>query len=85
MSLSSNRIFNRALCRKSYRVNCFVFRFSDLGKHKQRENRSKDAVNKAMSILDQYLLHNSYLVGDCITLADIVAVCNLHTGYAKVR
>ena len=44
-----------------------------------------EAVKKAVGALDAYLQSRTFLVLHRITLADIVAFCNLYHGYTKVR
>lgn len=51
---------------------------------KKKEEAAIDAVKKALKVVDDLLLTQTYLVGDRVTLADIVAVCNLYLGYSKV-
>lgn len=42
------------------------------------------AVKKALAVLDAHLATRTYLVGDFVTLADIVACCNLLPGMVNV-
>lgn len=43
----------------------------------QASNRSKEDLKKILNILNTHLLTCTYLVGERITLADIVVACNL--------
>lgn len=40
-------------------------------------------TNKAMSVLDQHLLVNTFLVGERVTLADLFSAGTLHHGFQK--
>ena len=51
----------------------------------QKEEKAIGSVQKALKVLDGYLLEHTFLVGEQVTLADIIAVCNLYLGYTKVR
>ncbi len=42
-------------------------------------------MKKALSTLEAYLQSHTFLVGDAVSLADIVAFCNLYLGFTKVR
>ena len=44
-----------------------------------------EAVKKAMGTLDAFLATRTFLVLHRVTLADVVAFCNLYFGYTKVR
>lgn len=44
-----------------------------------------EAVKKALGALDAYLASRTFLLLHRVTLADIVAFCNLYNGYTKVR
>ena len=46
--------------------------------------KAKEDLKKAMSYLDQYLLHSTYLAGERITLADISVACTLLLPYRFV-
>ncbi|CAG9859287.1 unnamed protein product [Phyllotreta striolata] len=46
--------------------------------------RAKDDINSALAILNGHLLTRTYLVGERITLADIVVACNLLNPYKYV-
>merc|ERR1712146_395071 len=41
-------------------------------------------MGKALAVLDAHLATRTYLVGDFVTLADIVACCNLLPGMVNV-
>lgn len=43
-----------------------------------------DALKKALKALDKHLSTRKYLVGNSVTLADIVLTCELTKGYKKV-
>lgn len=49
-----------------------------------REEAAKSAVASAMAFLEAHLEGRTFLVGDGVTLADIVMVCNLHLGFKLV-
>lgn len=51
---------------------------------KQQTERAKDDVKKALTVLNQHLLHHTFLVGERISLADIVVTCNLLQLYKHV-
>ena len=38
-----------------------------------------------MGVLEKHLHSRTFLVGNSVTLADIVGTCNLYWGYTKVR
>ena len=42
-------------------------------------------VKKNLSILDEYLASHTYLVGNSVTLADIIGASNLYHGFTKVQ
>ena len=50
----------------------------------QKETAAIAAVKSALSILEQHLLENTYLVTDYITLADIICWANLIMPYKQV-
>lgn len=50
----------------------------------QKEEAAIAAVQKALKVLDGYLLEHTFLVGESVTLADIIAACNLYNGFTKV-
>ena len=41
-------------------------------------------MQKALKVLDGYLLEHTFLVGEAVTLGDIIAACNLYLGMTKV-
>ena len=45
---------------------------------------AKDDIKKALSILNNHLKTRSFLVGERITLADIVVAFSLHLGFLHV-
>lgn len=45
---------------------------------------AKEDVKRSMGVLDKHLLHNTYMVGDSITLADISVCCALVDGMTHV-
>ncbi|KAK9810201.1 hypothetical protein WJX72_006549 [[Myrmecia] bisecta] len=51
---------------------------------KKKEDAAKAAVSKALNVLEGYLATRTYLVGDAITLADVITTCNLYHGFSKV-
>ena len=50
----------------------------------QKEESAIEALKKGMSALEKSLQSRTFLVGQTITLADIVGACNLYWGYTKV-
>ncbi|KAL0019967.1 hypothetical protein WJX79_010697 [Trebouxia sp. C0005] len=50
----------------------------------KKEEAAIAAVQKALKVLDGYLLEHTFLVGESVTLADIIAACNLYNGFTKV-
>ena len=46
-----------------------------------KEKKAMEAVASAMRTLDAHLETHTFLVGESITLADVVAVCNMHLGF----
>ena len=50
----------------------------------QKEEAAIASVQKALKVLDSYLLEHTFLVGEKVTLADIIAACNLYLGFTKV-
>ena len=46
---------------------------------------AQEALKKSLGTLDAYLQSHTYLVGDNVTLADIITFCNLFYGFTKVR
>lgn len=51
---------------------------------KEKEAAAQQAVKKALASLDAVLATKTYLVGDAVTLADVVGVCNLWLGFTKL-
>lgn len=51
----------------------------------QKEQGAIEHTKKTLKTLDDYLSDHTFLVGDTITLADIVAACDLYLGMTKVR
>jgi len=47
-------------------------------------DRARDDMKRALSILNSHLLAHTYLVGERITLADIVVACNLTQAFKYV-
>merc|ERR1711936_341351 len=52
--------------------------------NKQQTERAKDDVKKAMKVLNEHLLHHTYLVGERISLADIAVACTMLHLYQHV-
>ena len=50
----------------------------------QRQDAAITALKKSLAVLEAHLLHNTFLVGHRVTLADVVAGCNLYLGFSKV-
>ncbi len=50
----------------------------------QKEQAAQEAVKKALAVLDAYLQTHTFLVGNAVTLADIVMYANLHHGFTLV-
>jgi len=46
--------------------------------------RAKGDVSKALTVLDNHLLHFTFMAGDQITLADISVCCTIHNGMSQV-
>ncbi len=46
----------------------------------QKEEGAKEALKKAFAVLDKVLESRTFLVGNAVTLADVVLACNLHPG-----
>ena len=49
-----------------------------------KQTAAMNSVRKSLSVLDAVLLRQTYLVGDAVTLADIIACCNLYLGFKHV-
>merc|ERR1712117_703235 len=45
--------------------------------NKSQTERAKDDIKKAMKVLNDHLLHHTYLVGERISLADIAVACTM--------
>merc|ERR1712119_221426 len=52
--------------------------------NKNATERAKEDVKKAMTALNDQLLHHTYLVGERVTLADIVVACTMLSLYQNV-
>lgn len=52
--------------------------------NKSATERAKEDVKKAMTALNEHLLHHTYLVGERVTLADIVVACTMLSLYQNV-
>ena len=50
----------------------------------QKEEAAIASVQRALKVLDGYLLEHTFLVGEAVTLADIIAACNVYLGMTKV-
>ena len=50
----------------------------------QKEDAAITSVKKALKVLDSYLLEHTFLVGESVTLADIVGASNLYLGFTLV-
>ena len=50
----------------------------------QKEEAAIEAVKKGMGVLEKHLHSRTFLVGNSVTLADVVGACNLYWGYTKV-
>ncbi|XP_077251462.1 elongation factor 1-gamma 3-like [Tasmannia lanceolata] len=50
----------------------------------QAEEASVSALKRALAALNTHLAMNTYLVGESVTLADIVMTCNLYVGFKQV-
>lgn len=67
-------------CKNELELPCCVWFYPVAGYmpfHPDAHTKSKGDVAKALSVLDAYLLDKTYLVGDSVTLADIVIVSTL--------
>ena len=51
---------------------------------KEKEAAAQAAVKKALAALDAVLATRTFLVGDAVTLADVVGACNLWLGFTKL-
>lgn len=52
--------------------------------NKTSTERAKEDVKKALQVLNEHLLHQTYLVGERVTLADVVVTCTLLALYQHV-
>merc|ERR1712226_144441 len=52
--------------------------------NKTSTERAKEDIKKAMTALNEHLLHHTYLVGERVTLADIVVACTMISLYQNV-
>jgi elongation factor 1-gamma len=52
--------------------------------NKVSTERAKEDIKKAMSALNEHLLNHTYLVGERVTLADIVVACTMLSLYQNV-
>jgi len=52
--------------------------------NKNATERAKEDVKKAMTALNEHLLNHTYLVGERVTLADIVVACTMLSLYQNV-
>lgn len=53
--------------------------------NKQETEKAINHVKKCMSLLNDFLLTRTFLVGERVTLADIAVCCSLLTLYVQVR
>lgn len=51
---------------------------------KKKEQAAITAIKDSLCILNDYLENCTYLVGNSISLADIITTCNLYNGFTKV-
>jgi len=52
--------------------------------NKSQTERAKEDVKKAMKVLNDHLLHHTFLVGERISLADIAVACTMFHLYQHV-
>jgi len=52
--------------------------------NKGATERAKEDIKKAMTALNEHLLHQTFLVGERVTLADIVVACTMLSLYQNV-
>uniref|UniRef100_H3BEE7 Elongation factor 1-gamma n=1 Tax=Latimeria chalumnae TaxID=7897 RepID=H3BEE7_LATCH len=52
--------------------------------NKQTAERAKEVVRQVLTVLDEHLRDRTFLVGECITLADITMACALLWPYKQV-
>eukprot|EP00300_Choanocystis_sp_HF-7_P033165 c4545_g1_i1.p1 GENE.c4545_g1_i1~~c4545_g1_i1.p1 ORF type:complete len:465 (-),score=62.67 c4545_g1_i1:101-1495(-) len=55
-----------------------------ISENKQLTQKAQEDVSKVMSILDKHLLYKTFLVGERVTLADIVVACTLYLPFVLV-
>jgi elongation factor 1-gamma len=48
------------------------------------EEAALSALKRSFEALNTHLAHNTYLVGESVTLADIITIANLYLGFAKI-
>ncbi|KAK2450629.1 hypothetical protein P8452_14178 [Trifolium repens] len=48
------------------------------------EEAALSALKRSFEALNTHLAHNTYLVGESVTLADIITTANLYLGFAKI-
>ncbi|CAN0872535.1 Elongation factor 1-gamma 2 [Linum grandiflorum] len=48
------------------------------------EEATISALKRALDALNKYLAPNTFLVGDSVTLADIILTCNLYMGFSRI-
>jgi len=53
---------------------------SEMAKNPRAEAQAKDDVRRALSVLNNHLLRNTFMVGDQVTLADICIACTIFSG-----
>ncbi|XP_054801172.1 elongation factor 1-gamma-like isoform X2 [Prosopis cineraria] len=52
--------------------------------HLPVEEAKISALKRALGALNTHLASNTYLVGQSVTLADIIMTCNLHRGFTRL-
>ncbi|EIE21308.1 glutathione S-transferase [Coccomyxa subellipsoidea C-169] len=52
--------------------------------NKKKEEAAIATVKKSLGVLNEYLATHTFLVGNSVTLADIVGAANLYHGYTKL-
>merc|ERR1712029_959601 len=52
--------------------------------NKQNTERAKEDISKAMTALNDHLLHHTFLVGERLTVADISVACTMISLYQNV-
>ena len=50
----------------------------------QKEEAAIALVKKNLGVLNEYLATHTYMVGNSVTLADIIGAANLYHGFTKV-